>query len=251
MTEALYLRCRPGEVAPLALLTGDPARVDRVVEVLDRARVVSRNREFVVATGEHKGRPISAVSAGIGAPSTAIALEELTRLGLRAVVRVGTMMGIHAPLGSAVISTGAARFEGTSGAYLPLAYPAIPDWGLAQSLLAAGHAHQLDVRLGLTITHDAFYPAMAPSLVGRGRLDLEIPRRAGALALDMESSLVCVLGMTLGFAAAVMCLVTVEAEPFVTLASDQRAALEGQLISAVLDGLVAFDAAPGSSAKGS
>jgi uridine phosphorylase len=245
MTEALYLRCRPGDVAPLALLTGDPTRVDRVVEMLDGARVVSRNREYVVATGAHKGRSISAVSAGIGAPSTAIALEELARLGLRAVVRVGTMMGVHAPMGVTVISTGAARYEGTSGAYLPLAYPAIPDWRLSQHLLVAGQAHDLDVRLGLTITQDAFYPAMAPSLVDRGKLDLEVPRRAGALALDMESSLVCVLGMTLGFAAAVMCLVTVQAEPFTALASDRRNALEGQLISAALDGLVAFDTSAG------
>jgi uridine phosphorylase len=246
MSEALYLRCHAGDVAPLVLLTGDPARVDRVVAMLDKARVVSRNREYVVATGEHKGHPISAVSAGIGAPSTAIALEELARLGLRAVVRVGTMMGVRAPMGAAVISTGAARFEGTSGAYLPLAYPAIPDWTLSQSLLTSGRAHHLDIRLGLTITQDAFYPAMAPSLVDRGSLDLDIPRRAGVLALDMESSLVCILGMTLGFAAAVMCLVTVQAEPFTTLAHDQRAALESQLIAAVLDGLVAFDMPQGS-----
>ena len=241
MTPTLYLRCNPGDVAPLVLLTGDPARVDRIAEMLDQARVVSRNREYVVATGEYRGQPISAVSAGIGAPSTAIALEELTRLGLRAVVRVGTMMGVHAPMGTAVISTGAARFEGTSGAYLPLAYPAIPDWYLSQALAEAGRDHHLDVRLGLTVTQDAFYPSMAPSLVKRGTLDLHVPRRAGALALDMESSLVCVMGMTLGFAAAVMCLVTVQAEPFTTLESDSRAALEAQLIAAVFDGLIGFD----------
>ncbi|MCC7449706.1 MAG: nucleoside phosphorylase [Anaerolineae bacterium] len=240
-TATLYLRCRSGDVAPLVLLTGDPARVERIAEMLDNGRVVSRNREYVVATGGYKGQPISAVSAGIGAPSTAIALEELKRLGLRAVVRVGTMMGVHAPMGTTVIATGSARFEGTSGAYLPLAYPAIPDWSLSQVLATAGRTHNLDVRLGLTITQDAFYPDMAPSLVDRGALNLDIPRRAGALALDMESSLVCVMGMTLGFAAAIMCLVTVQAEPFTVLASDQRATLEGQLITAVLEGLIAFN----------
>jgi uridine phosphorylase len=242
MTATLYLRCNPGDVAPLVLLTGDPARVDRMAGLLDNGRVVSRNREYAVATGEYQGHPISAVSAGIGAPSTAIALEELTQLGLRAVVRVGTMMGIHAPMGAVVISTGAVRYEGTSAAYLPLPYPAIPDWGLSQALASAGRAHGLDARLGLTVTQDAFYPAMAPSLVGRGALDLDVPRRVGALALDMESSLVCVMGMARGFAAAIMCLVTVQAEPYTTLASDIRTALEGQLIAAVFDGLVSFDA---------
>ncbi len=240
MSETLYLRCRPGDVAGRVLLTGDPARVARIGGMLNQAHEVARNREFLVVSGEYQGQQVSALSAGIGAPSTAIALEELARLGVRAVVRLGTMMGVHAPMGSVVLSTGAVRFEGTSSAYLPLAYPAIPDWDLVQGLAAAGREHDLDVRLGLTATHDAFYPSMAPELVNRGQLDLDIPRRAGVLALDMESSLVYVAGMVLGLAAASMCLVTVQAEPHAALPPDQRTALETHLIEAALDGLITF-----------
>jgi uridine phosphorylase len=237
MNETLYLRCRPGDVAERVLLTGDPARVERIADMLDDAREIARNREYLVVTGACNGQSVSALSAGIGAPSTAIALEELATLGVRSVVRLGTMMGVHSPLGSVVLSTGAARFEGTSSAYLPLAYPAIPDWELAHTLAASGREHGLDVRLGVTSTHDDFYPSMAPGLVNRGSLDLEIAHRAGVLALDMETSLFYVLGMVLGLAVASMCLVTVQAEPYAALPSDQRAALETRMIEAALDGL--------------
>ncbi len=121
--ESLYLRCKPGDVAPLVLLTGDPSRVARLAELMDDADEIANNREYVVATGSYRNTPVSVVSAGIGAPSTAIAIHELAQLGVHAIVRVGTMMGIHAPLESVVIPTGSARFEGTlvalSAARLP------------------------------------------------------------------------------------------------------------------------------------
>lgn len=242
MTETLYIHLRPGDVAPRVLLTGDPARVDRISDkMLERSRIISRHREFVVATGTHHGQPISVVSAGIGAPSTAIAIEELAQIGVKTIVRIGTMLGIHAPIGSVVLATGAARFEGTSGWYLPPPYPAIPHWGLVESLSEVAKNYHLDVRHGLTVTHDAFYASLAPQLVGRKPIDLEVPRRAGALTLDMESALVFTLGMVLNLQVASICLVTVQAQPFTALAMDARAALETQLIKAALDGLIAFE----------
>jgi uridine phosphorylase len=238
--ETLYLKCKRGDVAPLILLSGDPARVDRVAELVHDARHVSSNREFSVVSGTYRGVPVSVVSGGIGAPSTAIAIQELAQLGVRAVVRVGTNMGVLAALKSVVLSIGAARFEGTSPRYLPLAYPAIPDWALVQALAEAGRRHDLDVRLGLTATYDAFYPDMAPSLVEQGALDLNLPRRAGVLSMDMETSLVFAMGTALGLAVAAMCLVTVQAEPHTHLDPDLRADLDQCMVRAALDGLVAF-----------
>ncbi len=238
--ESLYLRCKAGDVAPLVLISGDPARVDRVAALLDGTLQVSHNREFSVATGRYHGVPVTVASGGIGAPSTAIALHELAALGARAVVRIGTMMGVGAPLGSVVVATGAARFEGTSSRYLPLAYPAIPDWSLTHCLAEAGRAAGLDVRLGLAATYDAFYPDMAPSLIGAGTLDLAEAQRAGVLSLDMETSLIFVVGMVLGLAAGAMCLVTVQAEPHTHLAAEMRSSLDERLVQAALDGLVRF-----------
>jgi uridine phosphorylase len=238
--ETLFLRCRPGDIAPLALISGDPARVDRTADLLDGVGPITRNREFAVVTGTHNGVPVTVASGGIGAPSTAIAIHELVHLGAKAVVRIGTMMGVGAPLKSVVIPTGALRGEGTSARYLPIEFPAVPDCMLGHALRDAGIQHDLDVRIGLTATYDAFYPDMAPSLVGGEVLDLALLRRVGVLSMDMESSLVFVLGTVLGIATGAMCLVTVLAEPHVHLDAETRAELDDRAVCAALDGLVAF-----------
>jgi len=92
VNKSLYLKAEPDDVGDYVLLTGDPARVDRIAAKLDTPRTVAQNREFYSVTGNYEGRAMSAVSAGIGAPSAAIAIEELKMLGVKAVVRVGTMM---------------------------------------------------------------------------------------------------------------------------------------------------------------
>lgn len=238
--QTLYLQCTPGDVAPLVLLTGDPSRVDRVMALLTDARKVSQNREFEVVTGRYSGSDVTIASGGIGAPSTAIAVHELEQMGARAIVRIGTMMGVGAPLESVVLSTGSARFEGTSARYLPREYPAIPDWRLTQFLSDAGRLGHLDIQLGLTATFDAFYPDMAPVLTGSGALDLTPYQNAGVLAMDMESALLFSLGMVLKIATAAMCIVTVQAEPHRHLEPDRRAALDQRMVRAALDGIVAY-----------
>ena len=240
MNKSLYLKAEPGDMGDYVLLTGDPARVDRIAAKLDDARTIAQNREFYSVTGSYGGYAISAVSSGIGAPSAAIAIEELKMLGVKAIVRVGTMMGVVAPMGSFVISTGAARFEGTSASYLPSQYPAVPDWSLAQSLQQSATSRALAIQMGITATYDAFYPQMAPSLMERGQLDVEGLEAAGVMALDMETSLLYILGCTLGIATASICLVTNKAAPFEIIESDMRADGEDTLIETVLDGLRAW-----------
>ena len=241
MNEALYLRTQAHEVGDYVLLTGDPARVELIMRKLDNARVVAQNREFYTVTGDYKGISISGVSSGIGASSAAIAIEELAQMDARAIVRVGTMMGVRAPMGSFVISSGATRNEGTSKLYLPLEYPAVPDFSLITSLYNTV-AQQLPLPLvGLTASYDGFYTHLAPSLVGRGELNIQELSEVNILSLDMETSLLYVLGTRLKIATASMCLVTNNAQPFEIIESEARQQGENQLIQSVLDGLVAWD----------
>ncbi|MBL8132253.1 MAG: hypothetical protein JNL42_10380 [Anaerolineae bacterium] len=244
MTKSLYLRCTPGDIAERVLLTGDPARIERIVGMMDGGQIIAQNREFLVASGSVKGLPFTAISSGIGAPSAAIAIEEAAQLGAKAVVRVGTMMGIGLPMGCFVLSSGAARFEGTSSAYLPAAFPAVPDWLLAQTLLEAGRAAGWETRAGITATYDAFYPSMAPALVGRGLPDLELLRSGQVIALDMETSLLYTLALRLGIAAASFCVVTNNADPFEIIDAGLREKTEEGLIHAVFDGLARWSRTP-------
>ncbi|MCA9893519.1 MAG: nucleoside phosphorylase [Anaerolineae bacterium] len=242
MMQTLYLKCQPEDIGDFVLLTGDPARVDRVAEQFETCDYEMQNREFYVRTGHYKQQRFSGASSGIGAPSAAIAIEELAQLGVKAIVRVGTMMGVEAPMGSYVISTGAVRFEGTSRDYLPLEYPAIPDWSLASHLHQAATSRGLACHMGLTTTYDSFYPKMAPALVGRGLPDVEQLKQAPVQALDMETSLLYILGMRLRLPVVSMCLVTNTADPFAVLDSDKRRAGEEALIQTVLDGILVWQA---------
>jgi uridine phosphorylase len=143
-------------------------------------------------------------------------------------------------MGAYVIATGAARFEGTSLHYLDMAYPAVPDWALAQQLLAAGQGNGLDVRLGIAATYDAFYPKMAPALTGHDFPDIDELRQAQVAAIDMETALLYVMGTRLEISVAAMCLVTNKFDPFEILDADVRAKGEDNLIRAVLDGLLVW-----------
>jgi uridine phosphorylase len=238
--KTLYLQVDADDIGEVVLLTGDPARIDRIGEHLQDTRVIAQNREFYTVTGSYKGLRVSGVSSGIGAPSAAIAIEELALLGVKAIVRVGTTMGVSAPMGKFVISTGAVRYEGTSSVYMPLAYPAVPDWQLSSDLIHAARASSYDVLTGITATYDAFYPQMAPSLIGNTQLDVDALEQAGVLALDMETALLYILTMKLKIASTSACIVTNQASPFAILENETRRTGEQALIRAVLDGLHAW-----------
>ena len=243
MSQTLYLRCGPGDLAERVLLTGDPGRVERIAAAMDDSRLIAQNREFITMTGTVRGVGLSVVSSGIGAPSAAIALEEIAQLGAKAVLRIGTTMGISQPMGALLLASGAARLEGTSAQYLPLAYPAIPSWTLARALETAALATGSPVRVGMVATVDAFYPKMAPALVGRGIPDMDEFRSAGVISLDMETSLVLTLGRMLGMDAASLCLVTNSADPFGMIDDSARDKGEQALIRASFEGLLAWEPA--------
>jgi uridine phosphorylase len=184
-----HIRCAPGDVAPYVLLPGDPARAGRIADRMDEARLVAENREYTVYTGKKNDVAVSVCSTGIGGPSTAIALEELTRVGANTFIRVGSSGGRqpHIPIGSPLIVTAAYRGEGTSMAYLPAAFPAVADLDVTNALVRAakesGHAHYT----GIGFTRDAYY-------VQDTALN-ELLQKAGVVAAEMEASVLFIAGI--------------------------------------------------------
>ena len=99
-----------------AILPGDPARVDRVAALLEQPEELMFNREYKSVRGLWKGRPVLIISTGMGGPSTAIAVEELARTGVRQMIRIGSC-GALTPtldLGDLVLVCGAVRDDGTT-----------------------------------------------------------------------------------------------------------------------------------------
>jgi uridine phosphorylase len=195
-----------GQISDIVLMPGDPFRVELIGEQLENVEEVAHQREYRTINGYYNGRLITACSSGMGCPSTAIAVEELARAGARTFVRVGSTAALQPQIavGDLIVSEGSLRNDGTTAAYVPSGYPAVPDLGLTMLIAGAarelGEAHGFAVHVGVNATDDAFYaetPDWIAQLSGLGLMNVE-----------MESSALFVVGRLRGLRAAMICAVS-------------------------------------------
>jgi len=210
VTVQYHLKLSPGDVAPYVLLPGDPGRVPLVASMWDESHEVASNREYVTFTGTYRGVPISCTSTGIGCPSTAIAMEELARVGATTFVRIGTcgtfQDRVHT--GDIAIFDSAARYDGASRLYAPIEFPAVADHEVVSAAIAAGRELGLSFHVGTTRTADSFYalhPQPGSSFGGywqsSWREHFEDLKRMNVVAAEMEASVIFVLARIWGLRA--------------------------------------------------
>ena len=210
MSVQYHLKLAPGDVAPYVLLPGDPGRVPLVASLWDESHEVASNREYVTFTGTYRGVPISCTSTGIGCPSTAIAMEELARVGATTFVRIGTCGTFQDRVrnGDIAIFDSAARYDGTSRLYAPLEFPAVADHEIVDASIAAGEALGYPFHVGTTRSADTFY-AMHPRpgssfndyWQSSWRDHFEDLKRMNVIAAEMEASVILVLARIWGLRA--------------------------------------------------
>ena len=193
MEKQFHIRCGPGDVGRYCILPGDPGRCAAIAALFDDPALVAQNREFTVYTGSLLGEKVTVCSTGIGGPSAAIALEELTALGADTFIRVGTCGGIALPVrsGDIVVATGAVRQEGTSREYAPIEFPAVSDLAVANALMEAARAMGKTVHAGVVQAKDSFYGQHSPQrmpVAGELTAKWEAWKRLGVLASEMESA---------------------------------------------------------------
>ncbi|HET9249311.1 MAG TPA: nucleoside phosphorylase [Actinomycetota bacterium] len=215
MSRQYHLKLAAGDVAPSVLLPGDPGRVPIVASFWDEAREVARNREYLTYTGTYRGTPISCTSTGIGAPSTAIALEELARVGATTFVRIGTCGSLQerVHVGDVAIFDSAVRSDGTSALYAPLELPAAADHDVVVAAVEAARGLGLPHHVGTTWTTDVFYTPQEGVAFGGyhqswARELNEDARRRNVLAVEMESSVLMVLTRIWGLRGGAMAVVS-------------------------------------------
>jgi len=181
-----------GEVGQYVLMPGDPGRTPMIAKYLDGAKEVAFSREYRTFTGSLDGVPVSAMSTGMGGPSVAIGVEELSELGVHTFLRVGTC-GAAQPeikMGDLVIAMGSVRSEGTPNGYIPLEYPAVASLHVVNALVGAAQASGAPYHVGIIRSVDALYSDLLPDTMPRPHLrdELEMWSRAGVLSNDMETS---------------------------------------------------------------
>jgi uridine phosphorylase len=204
-----------GEVGGYVLMPGDPFRTALIARYLEGAEEKAFSREYRTFTGTVAGVPVSTCSSGIGGPSAAIAVEELSELGAHTFLRVGTC-GAAQPgmrLGELVIATGSVRSEGTPNGYVPLEFPAIASIDIVAACREAARAAGASAHLGIIRSVDALYSDLIPSSMPRREdleHELEVWARAGVVANDMESATILVVSSVRKLRAGVILLVVDE-----------------------------------------
>lgn len=180
----IVLRGEPEDYAPLVLLPGDPDRARAIAERFDGglegSRQVSSHRGMLGWTGTYRDMPVSVQTTGMGAPSMAIICEELLRLGVRQLLRVGTCGGIAPGMrtGEFVVATAAAPVDGATRTLLAgEPYAPAADFELTRSLVEVTAAAEMTAHVGPVATVDLLYnpnPDYVPKWRDRGILAFEM-----------------------------------------------------------------------------
>ncbi len=171
------------------IIMGDPARADICAGMLENVKFLNFNREYKSFLGYYKGKKILAMSTGIGAPSTGIAVEELHNVGVKFIVRVGSAgaMQKNISIGKLIIAEGAVRDDGLSKKYAPEIYPAVP----SHRLLTLAKKYAPDAVYGIIRSHDGFY------MDNNAEIE-KFWSEKGIVGSDMESGVLMIIGRLRG-----------------------------------------------------
>jgi uridine phosphorylase len=201
MAKQPHLLVSEGDLRDVALLPGDPDRVDRIANRCESVHLVSENREYKLVNASYGGTDLTICSTGIGSPSAAVAVEELAAVGVETMIRPGTTGALQTgiEIGDMVIATGAAKDEGTTKRYEAVEYPAVPDYEVLSTLVDAASADEGDVHVGPIATDDAFYAEDEAYFTDR--------EAAGILAVEMEAAALFTLARRKGLRAGAICTV--------------------------------------------
>lgn len=193
-----HIQVGRGEVGRYVILPGDPKRCRLIAQYLDSPELIADSREYVTYTGTLDGVRVSVTSTGIGGPSAAIAMEELSQCGADTFIRVGTSggMDIGVKSGDLVVANGAIRMEGTSKEYAPIEFPAVPDFGVTSALVQAAKNLGQACHVGVVQCKDSFYGQHSPETKPVGyeltaKWDAWV--KLGCKASEMESAAVFIV----------------------------------------------------------
>lgn len=205
------------EGATIAILPGDPARVEKIAQLMDSPRFLASHREFTLYLGRLNGQVVVVCSTGIGGPSTSIAVEELAQLGVKTFLRVGTTGAIQPNInvGDMIVTMAAIRLDGASSHFAPMEFPAVADFDVTCAMQTAAKASGAVVFTGVTASSDTFYSGQERYDTVTGRVLREFQgslkqwQEMGVLNFEMESATLFTMCATSGLKAGCVAAVIV------------------------------------------
>ena len=187
------------------LLPGDPLRAKYIAETyFTDVTQVNEERGLLGYTGTYEGSRVSVQGTGMGCPGATIVFEELTQLGVKKLLRVGTCGGLQPAhtLGDLIVALSAC--PGRLDRDAPRRQrAALPDreLGADPRRRARGEGDGQPMHVGPVVS-DLFYNP------DEGQYERSASKR-GVLAVEMEAAALFTVGALRGVQAG--CLLTVSA----------------------------------------
>ncbi len=198
MSDVFHLGLKKSDLqgATVAIVPGDPKRVEKIARLMNNPVHLASLREFTSWRGELDGKAVIVCSTGIGGPSTSIAVEELAQLGIRTFLRIGTTGAIQENInvGDVLVTTASVRLDGASQHFAPLEYPAVADFTCTNALYDAAKEAGATVHVGVTASSDTFYPGQERYDTYTGRVirhfkgSMKEWQELGVMNYEMESA---------------------------------------------------------------
>jgi DeoD family purine-nucleoside phosphorylase len=189
-----HIKCDSKDISRYIFCPGDQQRAKKIADQFDTSRLVTESRGYIVFSGEYRGVFMTVCGTGMGGPAVAIGVEELAHMGADTFIRVGSC-GVFQEgqkPGDVIAASGTVRAGGTSMAYLPLTFPAVPTFSVLRALVEAGESLKIPVTVGVGIAGDAFY---APREEGHS----QHMKSAGLVFVEMESDTLFIVGAVRGW----------------------------------------------------
>ncbi|MBE6014951.1 MAG: uridine phosphorylase [Lachnospiraceae bacterium] len=189
----------PEDIGRYVIMPGDPKRCEKIASHFENPKLIADVREYVTYTGTLDGVKVSVTSTGIGGPSAAIAIEELSKSGADTFIRVGTCGGMQLDVcgGDIVIASGSIRMEGTTREYAPIEYPAVPNFDVTNALVCGAKKANARYHVGVVQSKDSFFGQHEPEVMPVSyelQNKWEAWLRMGCLASEMESAALFIAG---------------------------------------------------------
>lgn len=181
----IHIDAKPGDVAPVVLLPGDPLRAQAIAERwLSDVICYNRVRNALGFTGTYHGRRVSVQGTGMGMPSHGIYVHELVHHhGARTLLRVGTCGAIqeHVQLRDVILAMSASTDSGMNRKrFGGLDFAPTADFELLRRAHRIGLDRGARVQVGGVVSSDFFYDDHPESW--------RLWARYGLLAMEMETA---------------------------------------------------------------
>ena len=189
-----HIKCDTKDISRYIFCPGDQKRAKKIADQFDHATLVTESRGYTVYSGEYQGVFMTSCGTGMGGPAVAIGLEELAHMGGDTFIRVGSC-GVFQQgqkPGDVIAASGTVRAGGTANSYLPVIFPAVPNFQVLRSLVESAEQLNLPMTVGVGLAGDSFY----------GPIDIDhFPRmiEAGLSFVEMESDTLFVVGALRGW----------------------------------------------------